>query len=167
MRKLLVLLAGLSLMVVGLFGPASAQVGMDNQLESDMNGFAEWNATTMAFGAGDLNGDGLSRILLNANNGQVCFRLRWSDIEEPFAAHIHRAGVGVNGGIVVSLLDNANRFEHDANGTGGAAGCTEGVDRALIEEIAANPAGFYTNVHNPPFPAGAVRGQLEQDEEGI
>src|SRR5918996_4439500 len=117
MRKLLVLLAGLSLMLVGLLGPASAQTSFDNRVESDMNGFAEWNATTMAFGAGDLNGDGLSRILLNANNGRVCFQLRWSDIEEPFAAHIHRAGVGVNGGIVVSLLDNAKRVEPAAQRT--------------------------------------------------
>jgi hypothetical protein len=167
MRKLLVLLAGLSLIVVGLLGPASAQMSIDNRLEADMNGFAEWNATTMAFGAGDLNGDGLAKILLDANNGRVCFELRWSDIEQPFAAHIHTGAVGENGGIVVNLLGNARRVEHAANGTGGAVGCAEGVARSLIEDIGTNPGAYYTNVHTPSFPGGAVRGNLEDDEAGI
>jgi len=166
MRKLLVLLAGLSLMAVGLFGPASAQVSMDNQLEADMNGFGEWNATTMSFGAGDLNGDGLAKILLDANNGRVCFELRWSDIDQPAAGHIHTGGVGVNGGIVVNLLANARRIEH-ADGTGGAVGCAEGVARELIEDIRSNPGAYYTNLHNGAFPGGAIRGNLEDDEVGI
>jgi hypothetical protein len=28
------------------------------------------------------------------------------------------------------------------------------------DAIAANPANYYVNVHNAPFPGGAVRGQL-------
>jgi len=166
MRKLLVLLAGLSLVALGLFGPASAQVAFDNQVEADLNGFAEWNATAGAFGAGDLNGDGLSKILLDPNNLRVCFELRWSDIEEPTASHIHSAAVGVNGPIVVNLLGNAHRVEH-ADGTGGAVGCAEGVTRGLIRDIGENPGSYYVNVHNAVFPGGAIRGQLEDDEEGI
>lgn len=166
MRKLLVLLAGLSLMTVGLFGPASAQMSFDNRVESDMNGFAEWNATTMSFGAGDLNGDGLARILLDASNGRVCFQLRWSDIDQPAAGHIHIGAVGVNGPIVVDLLGNATRVQH-ADGTGGAVGCAEGVSPELIEDIGTNPGAYYTNLHNAAFPGGAIRGNLENDEEGI
>ena len=29
-----------------------------------------------------------------------------------------------------------------------------------LDAIIDNPAGFYANVHNAEFPAGAVRGQL-------
>jgi len=28
--------------------------------------------------------------------------------------------------------------------------------------ISANPRGFYVNIHTDPYPAGAVRGQLER-----
>jgi hypothetical protein len=167
MRKLLVILAGLSLITVGLFGPASAQTSIDNRVESDMNGFAEWNATTSSFGAGDLNGDGLARILLDANNGRVCFQLRWSDIDQPAAGHIHVGGVGVNGPVVVDLLGNATRIQHGADGTGGAVGCASGVSHELIEDIGTNPGNYYTNLHNAAFPGGAIRGNLEDDEEGI
>jgi hypothetical protein len=73
--------------------------------------------------------------------------------------HIHEAGAGVNGPIVVTL------FESAVDGT---------IDRRLITqfdtgtpmegfdpaEICANPAGFYVNYHTTVFPGGAVRGQL-------
>ena len=39
------------------------------------------------------------------------------------------------------------------------SGC-RAVAAALIRDIRQGPEGFYVNVHNPPFPAGAVRGQL-------
>ena len=48
----------------------------------------------------------------------------------------------------------------DAPTTGTSSGCAQGVDAALITEIMQNPSGFYVNVHNPEFQAGAIRGQL-------
>ena len=41
------------------------------------------------------------------------------------------------------------------------AGCVE-VDRDLAEAIAADPRGYYVNVHNAEFPGGAIRGQLRR-----
>jgi hypothetical protein len=34
------------------------------------------------------------------------------------------------------------------------------ADPELVADIAANPSEYYVNVHNKPYPAGAIRGQL-------
>ena len=138
----------------------------DNELEADLNGFAEVDPTTDDFGAGDLNGDGLAEIRLRPLGGRVCFELRWADIEEPVAGHIHPGVVGVNGPVVVDLLSNADRFRHEA-GVGRASGCTENVAQVLLDDIGNHPEAYYVNIHTARFPGGAIRGNLELDEIGI
>ena len=82
------------------------------------------------------------------------------------------------GGAVVALPDGA---EHEAGSascrsdsaassgavvvdltgsvTGGAR-CVSGVDEDLVRAIRRHPWRYYVNVHNAPYPGGAVRGQL-------
>ena len=38
--------------------------------------------------------------------------------------------------------------------------CLTGLDKNLLKDIIRNPENYYVNVHNAPFPNGAVRGQL-------
>ena len=38
--------------------------------------------------------------------------------------------------------------------------CLTGLDKNLLKAIIRNPENYYVNVHNAPFPNGAVRGQL-------
>jgi hypothetical protein len=38
--------------------------------------------------------------------------------------------------------------------------CLTGLDKNLLKDILRNPLNYYVNVHNAPFPSGAVRGQL-------
>jgi CHRD domain len=105
-------------------------------------------------GVGDPDGAGSAEIQLTLDPPQVCATLLVTSIEPATAAHIHQAPAGVNGAVVVTLPT--------PSGAGTAQGCvTAGVTTELLAGIAANPAGYYVNVHNGQYPNGAVRGQLE------
>lgn len=105
--------------------------------------------------AGDADGSGSALLSINAGQGEVCWELAVANLGQPTASHIHQAPAGVRGPIVVTLSPP------DAV-TGRSSGCATGLDRALLEEILANPASFYVNVHTVEFPQSAVRAQLAE-----
>jgi hypothetical protein len=104
-------------------------------------------------GPGDEDGTGgatVSIAVLDDTAAEVCWDLAYSDIDAPVAAHIHEGAADVAGPVVVDF------------GTPGATshtGCAD-VTTELAQEIVTDPAGYYVNVHNEAFPAGAIRGQL-------
>ena len=97
----------------------------------------------------DPDGIGFAVIWLNHGLSTVCWEVSYSLIATPFAAHIHEAPAGSNGGVVLALGVEET-----------AAGCRTDVDRDLIKDIIQNPEEFYVNVHTLEFPPGAIRGQL-------
>ena len=106
---------------------------------------------------GDPNGTGSALITLDAAAGTVCFSVDWARIRSPFMAHIHRGATGVAGPIKVVLFESETPLPNTITEV---SGCARDVDPTLIERISNNPDGFYVNVHNKPFPGGAIRGQL-------
>ena len=103
---------------------------------------------------GDPDGVGKARVTLDRDLSQVCFEIRVAKITLPAtSAHIHSGVAGVSGPAVVTLTPP------DASGM--SSGCVA-ADLTLITEIRNNPSGYYVNVHNSDFPAGAVRGQLSR-----
>jgi hypothetical protein len=98
--------------------------------------------------AGDTDGTG--RAVVKLKDDQVCFDLSWSNIDAPNLAHIHRGTKDVAGPPVVNFFTKAPAKRK---------GCIT-ADKALVARIAANPAGYYVNIHNEEFAAGAIRGQL-------
>jgi hypothetical protein len=103
-------------------------------------------------GPGDPDGIGRARITLYTDLDIACWLIQARGIELPgTAAHIHEGEAGVGGGIVVTLA------APDTSGT--SRGCMSAVG-ATLDAIVADPAGYYVNVHNIPYPGGAIRGQL-------
>jgi hypothetical protein len=92
---------------------------------------------------------GTALVDIDNANGRVCSSLAPSGVGQPIGAHIHRGTAGTSGPVVVDL---GMAFR-------GSQTCVAG-DPALLQEIAANPGGFYVNLHTVDFPEGAMRGQL-------
>jgi hypothetical protein len=114
------------------------------------------------------HGSGTATVTLNPGQREVCWAVTVAGLTAPaFASHIHKGGPTVNGPVVVPFFNTGPSTPSRATSF---SGCTENVDRALIEDIQDNPAGYYVNVHTscggqpascgPPFPISAVRGQL-------
>lgn len=114
-------------------------------------------STTLSGGAaetppGDPDGSGTASITIDPDTGKVCWDISVSNIADATQSHIHVGAAGVSGDVVVPL---------DVDGfSGSTKGCVEGLDKALLAKIIANPAGYYVNVHTADFKPGAVRGQL-------
>ena len=101
-------------------------------------------------GPGDTDGSGTAEITIVDATDNICYDISVRNIQPATAAHIHRGLPGVAGPPVVTL---------EAPSDGGSEGCIS-APGALADEIEANPAAFYVNIHNAEFPNGAVRGQL-------
>ena len=110
--------------------------------------------------------DGRARGVFRLAGDQVCFAFRWSGIAPPNAAHIHLGGPSVAGPIVVPFFGDPTGPSVIPETVTSVRGCVT-ADPALVAAIARHPAAYYTNVHTPAFPAGAVRGQLHRGGGGL
>jgi len=108
--------------------------------------------------AADPDGSGTATIKVDDDKRSVCFKLSLYGIDEPIAAHIHKAPKGKNGDPVLRLSTGVPLSQ---------SGCVKKVSASLVKQISAKPAGFYVNLHTEEFPKGAIRGQLagRSDEE--
>lgn len=142
--KIATLLAIAAATTLPLAAAASAQDG-GRTFRLTMTGAAE------VPGPGDPDGTGTAVIRVNPGQERVCYELTAQNIEPATAAHIHR--VPPDPGPVVVPLDPPT--------DGSSDGCAT-VTRALAQEIIRNPERFYVNVHNTPFPGGAIRADFSR-----
>ena len=106
--------------------------------------------------AGDADGTAVGTLSVNDVTGLISWSLTYANLATPLSAmHIHgpAAPVGVAAGVFVGL---------GVATSGGAGTLISSVmtSAANAAAINASPANFYVNIHNGPFPLGAVRGQL-------
>jgi hypothetical protein len=103
-------------------------------------------------GPGDPNGRGDADV--KVYKAKVCYELEVERIEPATAAHIHRGGPSVAGPIVAELK---------APTDGSSEGC-KAISKQLSKKLREHPSRYYVNVHNEPYPEGAIRGQLHRDD---
>jgi len=107
-------------------------------------------------GPGDPNGRGEADVKVFRE--EVCYELTFKRIAPATAAHIHQGGPNVAGPIVVTLFERPNNpvERHISR-------CVD-ISRSLSEALREHPSRYYVNVHNEPYPNGAIRGQLHRDD---
>ncbi|MEO6713692.1 MAG: CHRD domain-containing protein [Mycobacteriales bacterium] len=124
-------------------------------LRAHATGAQEINMTTGDAGAGDPNGRGWAAV--DAQGTRIAYALKWAGIQRPTAAHIHIGATGENGAVVVPLFEVTAGLPKSILGVGGLV---RNLSSATLAGIRRTPGGFYVNIHNAEFLAGAVRGQL-------
>jgi hypothetical protein len=103
-------------------------------------------------GPGDPNGWGEADV--KVYKARVCYELEVKRIKPATAAHIHQGGPNVAGDIVVELKPPTD---------GSSEGC-KAISKQLSKKLREHPSRYYVNVHNDPYPDGAIRGQLHRDD---
>jgi hypothetical protein len=105
-------------------------------------------------GPGDPDGHG--HAVVTVFEARVCYTLSAGGIKPATLAHIHKGAKGVAGPIVVPTDGSSLNLP-----TPSSSGC-EAIPRALSTELRQTPGHYYVNVHNNPYPDGAIRGQLHR-----
>jgi hypothetical protein len=144
-RIAIALVASVGLLLVSAVPASGDQGGVPFTVE--LTGEAEVTREGIP-NQGDLDGSGTATLTVNPGLGEVCWSIDVTGVEPISAAHIHKAPSTTTGPVVVPL----NPYE---------GGCTE-VSRELALDIVLHPSSYYVNVHNAPYPAGALRGQLDR-----
>ena len=81
---------------------------------------------------------------------RICYDFNIAGVATPLMAHIHKGALQENGPSVVTLFTGPGGNLHD---------CLTWTQK-WIDQIAADPAGFYVNLYTTEYPEGALRGQL-------
>jgi CHRD domain-containing protein len=142
MRRIAVVSAALLAMLAVTGSPVSAEKTSGHKYVANMSGDQETPQK------GDPDGRGKADIVNDTDRGELCYVLTYENVTPPDKAHIHRGAMGASGDVVINLDPQKS-------------GKCVTADKALLQEIRSNPAGFYVNLHSPDYPKGSVRGQLE------
>jgi hypothetical protein len=145
-------MAGAALVLIAVLAVPASAGGPSPQLSARLKGAAE------VPGPGDPNGRGEAFVTIKTKKRKVCFQLSWRRIADPTAAHIHKGERGDAGRVKVLLFED----DEGLPSPGSVDGCVKNQKRKLLRRIKRNPNRFYVNVHNDPFPDGAIRGQLRR-----
>src|SRR3712207_5716905 len=143
MRRLTLLAALVLVAVLMAAVPAVASEARAN-LEASLTGEKE------VPGPGDKDGRGDAEV--KVYKAKVCYELEVERIKPAIAAHIHWGGPSVAGPVVVELK---------APTDGSSEGC-KAISSKLSKNLREHPWRYYVNVHNDPYPEGAIRGQLHR-----
>jgi hypothetical protein len=163
MRSSAILMVGTVLVALAVAASGARATSVTYTITA--NGIKEVNASGVP--NGDPDGLGIGTLRLdNGTGGTTGFavlNLNISNIDGTLSGHhVHQAPPTTTGGIVLDL-GNPNTILTGTPTSGTLSGTITGLPSATIDNVFANPTGFYYNLHSTPlYPGGAVRDQLPE-----
>lgn len=162
-------IATASVLSLAAWAPYAAAGHLNVVLEADLDGREEVaaNSSSRAL-VGDPNGRGKAYVFgIDDDPMTLCYALvdikKIAELDQApgngRAAHIHEAPRDTNGPIVANLAWPQDGQAGDCL-TEGEQGKFPTGEVGIVQRILKNPENFYVNIHNTEFPAGAIRGQL-------
>lgn len=146
---------------------AHAQAGHTNELlVANLDGREEVGTQNNRRIAGDPNGRGEAYVFgIDGDEFTLCYivaveKVQLVPVGSGMMAHIHEGARGSNGPVVAALAGPEDGNSADCL-TEGESGKFPSGEPGIVQRILNNPDDFYINVHNPEYPGGAIRGQLE------
>ena len=101
-------------------------------------------------GAGDAAGEAV--VALVGGRNELCIEIAVRGLDQPTSAHLHEAGAGEAGDVVLAL-------PAPQDGDAAVDACVS-AEPVVLERLRAAAERFYVTVHSTSFPDGALRGQL-------
>ena len=148
-RSLLIVIS----LSVALAGNASAAFASSQPVKLRLTLDAVNPVTGMA--TGDPDATGTAVFKLYPQSGKICYKIKVRGLEAPIEpapgvgdAHIHAMSTG---SIVVDLDTDFHRADDHYI----AIDCVT-TSPSVVAEILANPTAYYLNIHNAPYPGGAL-----------
>lgn len=131
---------------------------------------------------GEVGGLGTFTFMINSELEIICYDIELTGITPPYespartATHLHEAEAGTAGPPRLAFPDPTPHYSDDPDGPLTSSGCMQGPFTTGLEDDAGedtgtgfslaqiedDPAEFFGDTHTEQFPAGAVRGQLQQ-----
>jgi hypothetical protein len=164
--KHMVIAASCAIGAAGLYGSAANAGHTNTLLVAELDGREEVSPAGTQRIAGDPNGRGEAYVFgIDGDEFTLCYivevdKIQLVPVGSGMMAHIHEGPRGSNGPVVAALAGPEDGNSADCL-TEGEAGKFPTGEPGIVQRILNNPADFYINVHNPEYPGGAVRGQLE------
>jgi CHRD domain len=161
-------IATAGLTALTLWAPLAQAGHLNIVLETPLSGRQEVATTNNNAMAGDPRASGQAYVFgIDGDPATLCYLLtdirKLAELDQApgngRAAHIHEGPAGSNGPVVANLAWPQDGQAADCL-TEGEAGKFPTNEAGIVQRILQNPKGFYINVHNTEYPAGAIRGQL-------
>lgn len=131
--------------------PAETETATDTAVEPGPENRIELTVPMVDIFTNNAAASGSIGMTMDRVTGEICFGVETTGIEPPYPAHIHRGELGVKGPVAVDFTPQSDVGLKCIN-----------VPPKNVQEILANPEGYYAEMHDATNKTLTIRGQISE-----